>query len=125
MDIEKFTKNWFLFSFVLQLFFGLTFIFLLDVFLDMLYWPYYDPGIPRLFGASLLGFSVLNLLAYRKKEWECVKMVVLTMIIWILMEIVAMLYIHFGLPTHPIVWINTIIWIFQVTVFIYIYIKRK
>ncbi len=125
MDIEKLTKYWFLFSFVLQVFFGLTFIFLLEPFLDMLYWPYDDMGIPRLFGASLLGFASLNLLAYRKKEWECVKMVVLTQIIWILMEIATMLYIHFGLPTHPIVWMNTIIWIVQVIVFIYIYIQRK
>ncbi len=125
MNIEKLTKNWFLFSFILQLFFGLTFIFLLDAFLDMMSWPYNDLGIPRLFGASLLGFSVLNLLAYRKNEWECVKIVVLTMIVWILMEIAAMLYIHFVLPTNPIVWINTIIWIVQVIVFIYIYIQRR
>lgn len=125
MEIEKLTQYWFLFSFVLQLFFGLTFIFLLDIFLDMLYWPYTDPGVPRLFGAALLGYSVLNLFAYRKKEWECVKMVVLQQIIWIIFEIIAMLYIHFGLPTHPIVWMNTIIWIVQVIVFIYIYIKRK
>ena len=125
MDMEKFTKNWFLFSFVLQLFFGLTFVFLLEVFLDMMFWPYADLGLPRLFGASLLGFSFLNFLAYRKKEWECVKIVVLTQIVWILMEIAAMLYIHFGLPTHPIVWMNTIIWIVQVTVFIYIYIQRR
>lgn len=125
MDIEKLTRYWFLFSFVLQLFFGLTFIFLLDAFLGMLYWPYTDLGIPRLFGAALLGYSFLNLLAYRKKEWECVKMVVLQQIVWIIIEIAAMLYIHFGLPTHPIVWINTIIWIVQVIVFIYIYIQRR
>jgi len=125
MDIEKLTKNWFLFSFVLQVFFGLTFIFLLEAFLDMLFWPYLDLGIPRLFGASLLGFAFLNLLAYRKKEWECVKIVVLTMIVWIIIEIAAMIYIHFGLPTHPIVWINTIIWIVQVIGFIYIYIQRR
>ena len=125
MDIEKLTKYWFLFSFVLQVFFGLTFIFLLEVFLDMMVWPYADMGIPRLFGASLLGFSFLNLLAYRKKEWECVKIVVQTMIVWIIMEIAAMLYIHFGLPTHPIVWMNTIIWIIQVIVFIYIYIQQR
>ena len=125
MDIEKFTKYWFLFSFVLQLFFGLAFVFLLEVFLDMMVWPYADMGIPRLFGASLLGFSFLNLLAYRKKEWEGVKIVVQTMIVWIIMEIAAMLYIHFGLPTHPIVWMNTIIWIIQVIVFIYIYIQQR
>ncbi len=125
MNIEKLTQYWFFFSFLLQLFFGLTFIFLLDIFLDILYWPYSDPGIPRLFGVALLGYSFLNLLAYRKKEWECVKMVVLQQIVWILLEILAMLYIHFGLPTHPIVWVNTIIWIVQVTVFIYIYIQHK
>jgi len=125
MDNEKLTKYWFLFSCVLQLFFGLTFIFLLDIFLDMMYWPYTDPGIPRLFGASLLGYSFLNFLAYRKKEWECVKIVVLQQIVWIIIEIAAMIYIHVGLPTHPIVWINTIIWIVQVIVFIYIYIQRR
>jgi len=93
--------------------------------LDMMYWPYTDPGIPRLFGASLLGYSFLNFLAYRKKEWECVKIVVLQQIVWIIIEIAAMIYIHVGLPTHPIVWINTIIWIVQVIVFIYIYIQRR
>ena len=125
MDIEKFTKNWFLLSFVIQVFFGLTFIFLLEVFLDMMFWPYADMGVPRLFGGSLLGFSFLNLLAYRKKEWECVKIVVQTMIGLILIEIAIMMYIHFGLPTHPIVWMNTIIWIVLVTGFIYIYIQRR
>lgn len=125
MDIEKLTKYTFLFSFVLQLFFGLTFIFLLETFLDMMFWPYADLGFPRLFGASLLGFSFLNFLAYRKKEWECVKIVVQTMIVWIIIEIAVMIYIHFGLPTHPIVWMNTIIWIVQVIVFIYIYIQRR
>jgi len=125
MNIEKLTKYWFLFSFILQLFFGLTFIFLLDPFLDMMLWPYNDLGIPRLFGASLLGYSFLNLLAYRKKEWECVKIIVLQQIVWIIVEIAAMLYIHFALPTHPIVWINTIIWIVQVIFFIYIYIQRR
>ena len=125
MDIEKLTKNWFLFSCVLQLFFGLTFIFLLETFLDMMFWPYADLGLPRLFGASLLGFSFLNFLAYRKNEWECVKIVVQTMIVWIIIEIAVMMYCHFALPTHPIVWMNTIIWIVQVTVFIYIYIQRR
>ena len=125
MDMEKFTKNWFLFSFVLQLFFGLTFVFLLEVFLDMMFWPYVDMGIPRMFGASLLGFSVLNFLAYRKNEWESVKIVVLTMIGWMLIEIAIMMYIHFGLPTHPIVWMNTSIWIVLVIGFIYIYIQRR
>jgi len=125
MDIEKFTQYWFLFSFILQLIFGLTFVFLTDIFLDLLYWPYTDPGVPRLFGTALLGYSFLNLLAYLKKEWECVKIVVLQQIVWIILEIAAMLFIHFGLPTHPIVWFNTVIWIVQVIVFIYIYIKRK
>lgn len=125
MDIEKLTKYTFLFSCVLQLFFGLTFIFLLDVYLEMIFWPYTDLGIPRLFGVSLLGFSFLNFLAYRKNEWECVKMVVLQQIVWIILEIAAMLYIHFVLPTHPIVWMNTIIWIVQVIFFIYIYIQRR
>ena len=125
MNIEKFTKYYFLFFCILNLFFGITFVFFLEAFMEMMFWPYNDIGIPRLFGAALLGYSLLNFLAYRKKEWDCVKIIVQQQIVWIIMSIGVMLYAHFGLPTHPILWMNTIIWIIQLIIIIFIYIKRR
>ncbi|MBD3254551.1 MAG: hypothetical protein GF383_05635 [Candidatus Lokiarchaeota archaeon] len=76
-NILKYT---FLFSGLVALLLGLTFVFMTEFYLSITAWPYYDPFVSRILGAALLGLWLIKWLSFREKEWEKVKNIVIMII---------------------------------------------
>ena len=62
--------------------FGLIYLFIPDIWGDLVNWPTTDTAPYRLIGAAMLAFGASSVLAYREVDWEKVIIIVRTEIVW-------------------------------------------
>ncbi len=126
-EIMKFTKIWLLACAIIQFTFGMAFTFFWDLFFaDFIKFQYTDPALPLIFGTAAFGFSALCFLTFfLGKDWNSVRIPVLTEIIWCGISIPAMLYAQFGyIDLHPINWMNTLSYALIMAGFIVVFILQ-
>ena len=124
--ISNVLKYTFLISGSVALVFGLVFMLLTEFYLSLLGWiSFFDPFFPRVFGAALLGFWLLQWLSFRETEWKKVKNIVIVMIYWHAMGFIASLMSQsaFNLPATN--WMHTIVFLIFLIAYIYCYYRER
>ncbi len=127
-QISKWLKIAFLVHFFVSIIFGLVFLIFVEGFVDFIGWPYLDPVVGRLLGGALIGFAASSLLAWRETEWIKVKIVVQMEIVWCALGGITLLVSLFvpsfyALPLFT--WVNIIIFLFFLIVFIWFYFQHE
>ena len=108
-NISKLLMYTFLASGTAALIFGVTFLFFIDIYLEIINWPYYAPLVTRILGAALLGLWVLQWLSLREQEWAIVKNVVIMMIVWHLLGFLVAITCQFLYNLPLANWLHTIV----------------
>ncbi len=67
-EISKLLKLMFLIHFFVAVIFGLVFTFIVEIYVELVAWPYLDPVTGRTLGAMFLGFAVASLLSWRDER---------------------------------------------------------
>ncbi len=75
-------KTLFLVHFIAGLIFGLLDLLVPETFYGMMAWPIKDPALARLTGAAILGFAAGSWFCYKATNWDQVRIVVLTELVW-------------------------------------------
>jgi len=78
----------------------------------------------RFAAAAVLAFSASSWFCYQAAEWEKVKIVVQTEIVWAVLATLVILYGLFFEGQPPASWINAVIMAGFAVAFIYYYIKK-
>ncbi|MCG3222639.1 MAG: hypothetical protein H7641_14765 [Candidatus Heimdallarchaeota archaeon] len=109
-EIHKFTKYMFLIAGFVALTFSIAFLFLWEWFFKGIQqWPFDDPGLPLIFGAAILSFSVMGFITFfTAKTWSAVKIPLITFLVFSWGGIPVMLYVQFTMPVHNWNWFNTL-----------------
>ena len=119
--ISKILKYTFLASGTAALTFGITFLFFIDFYLDIIQWPYNAPLIARVLGAALLSLWLLQWLSFRETEWGIVKNTVIMMIIWHLLGFLVTLICQFLYNLPMANWIHISVFFIFLIAYIYSY----
>jgi hypothetical protein len=124
--ISNVLKYTFLISGSAALVFGLIFMLMAELYLSLIGWTsVYDPFFPRVLGAALLGFWLLQWLSLRETEWKSVKSIVIVMIYWHVMGCVASLMSQFAFNLPATNWMHTIIFLIFLIAYVYCYYKER
>jgi hypothetical protein len=67
---------------ICALVFGLIYLFIPDIWGDLVNWPATETAPYRLIGAAMLAFGASSVLAYREIDWDKVILIVRTEIVW-------------------------------------------
>ena len=114
----------FLVHFIVGLILGIIFLFIPKIYCDLVGVVMTDPGVLRLIGAASLALGGSSFLAYRSKDWEKAKLLVLTDLIWLVSAIAGLVW--WLIESGPVVaW-----WVFGMFVaflgvFVYFYILQE
>ena len=123
--ISKILKYTFLISGTAALIFGFTFLFLTEVYLNLISWTFYDPTVSRILGAALIGLWVLQWLSSRESEWQNVKNIVIMMIVWHLIGGFACLICQFIFNLPIANWLHTIVLFLFLFAYVFSYYVEK
>lgn len=126
--IMKFTKIWFLVCAIIQFTFGMAFVFFWDLFFaNLIQFPFTDPALPLIFGCAAFGLSAMCFMSFfLGKDWNSVRIPVLTEIIWCGISIPAMLYAQYSyIALPPVNWMNTLSYALIMVGFIVAYILQR
>ncbi|MFO7795797.1 MAG: hypothetical protein ACQERB_12675 [Promethearchaeati archaeon] len=124
--ISKILKYTFLISGTAALIFGFTFLFLTEIYLNLIGWIFYDPMVSRVLGAALIGLWVLQWLSFRESEWQNVKNVVIMMIVWHLVGGLACLISQFIFNLPIANWLHIIVlFLFLFAYILSYYVEKK
>jgi len=82
----------FLVHFILGLLLGFMFLFIPDVYCNLVGYTITDKGSFRLIGAASLAFGFSSFLAYRSKDWEKAKQLVQIDLVWLVSASGATVY---------------------------------
>jgi len=123
-ELLKGLKIVFLVHFIVGLILGIIFLFIPKIYCDLVGVVMTDPGVLRLIGAASLALGGSSFLAYRSKDWEKAKLLVLTDLIWLVSAIAGLVW--WLIESGPVVaW-----WVFGMFVaflgvFVYFYILQE
>ena len=107
MEVASFLKYIFLLHFIVSIVFGFFFFLGIEIYVDLMSWPFLDPVAGRVMGAMLIGFGVSSFLGYKAASWEEVKIIVLAEIIWCLIATIAQIWMFIAYPALPLAgWLN-------------------
>ncbi|MFX1448815.1 MAG: hypothetical protein ACFFCG_11885 [Promethearchaeota archaeon] len=128
--ISKGLKWTFFVHSILTLFFGLVFTMLVNFYLEIIGWPYFDPIMLQLFGFTSYAFSLSSFIAWKETEWEKVKTIVIMEIAWFMGGVHVMfwwLYAYLKTPfPFPLMgWVYLIIFSAFLITFIVFYIQHE
>ncbi|MFX0070150.1 MAG: hypothetical protein ACFFAO_03580 [Candidatus Hermodarchaeota archaeon] len=119
--ISKILKYTFLTSGSAALIFGITFLFFIEIYLDIVQWPYYAPLLARILGAALLSLWLLQWLSYKETKWETVKNIVTMMIFWHLLGFIVTLTYQFLYNLPMANWIHISVFFVFLIAYVYSY----
>ena len=123
-ELLKGLKIVFLVHFIVGLILGIIFLFIPKIYCDLVGVVMTDHGVLRLIGAASLALGGSSFLAYRSKDWEKAKLLVLTDLIWLVSAIAGLVW--WLIESGPVVaW-----WVFGMFVaflgvFVYYYILQE
>jgi hypothetical protein len=125
-EISKLLKITFLIHFFVAVIFGLVFTFIVEIYIDLINWPFPDPVTGRILGAMFLGIATASLLAWRETKWESVKIVVQMEIVWLAIGIAVHFFAIFAFPGLPfMMWVQAGILIFFFVAFMWFYFDQE
>jgi len=125
-EISKLLKITFLIHFFVVVIFGLVFTVIVEIYLELVGWPYDDPVTGRILGAVFLGFAVASLLSWRETKWESVKIVVQMEIAWLVIGTAVHFFAIFTDPLLPfIIWVQAAILIVFLVAFTWFYYDQE
>ena len=89
--------------------FGLIYLFIPDIWGDLVNWPAPETAPYRLIGAAMLAFGASSVLAYRETDWDKVIIIVRTEIVWTALATLVLLWalIFDGAPA--IAWLYVVL----------------
>ncbi len=124
MKISAGFKTLFLVHFIAALIFGLPLLLVPAAFMGILGVSLTEPETFRLVGAAVLSFGASSWYTYKAAEWEKVKIVVQTEIVWTVLAVLTILYglLFAGIPSAY--WLNAAIMAGFAAAFIYFYGKK-
>ena len=124
-EISKLLKITFLIHFFVSAIFGLVFTVIIELYAEIVDWPYLDPVTGRVLGAVFLGFAVASLLSWRETKWESVKIIVQMEITWLALGTAVHIWAIFtdGLPF--MIFLQTAILLVFLIAFIYFYYDQE
>jgi len=124
--ISKLLKLAFLIHFFVAVIFGLVFTLLIEIYVELVSWPYEDFVTGRVLGAMFLGLAVASLLSWRETKWESVKIVVQMEIAWLVIGTAVHFFAIFTDPLLPfMIWIQTAILLIFLIAFIWFYYDQE
>jgi len=124
-EISKLLKVVFLVHFVLGIILGVVFLFIPEIYCNLVGLPIIDKGPFRLIGAASLALGSGSFFAYRSKDWEKVKLIVLIELVWLIFANGAMLY-WLIFESGPIMgWFIEVMFICFLAMFLYSYFQEE
>jgi hypothetical protein len=126
--INKLLKLTFLIHFFVSIFFGIVFIIGTHFYVVLVDWPYEDPVVGPLLGATFLGFAASSLLAWRETDWIKVKIVVQMEIIWCAIGSIVLISCFFLPNIDPLplfTWVNIAILLAFFILFTWFYFQHE
>jgi hypothetical protein len=124
-EISKLLKLMFLIHFFVAVIFGLVFTVIVEIYVELVGWPYLDPVTGRVLGAMFLGFAVASLLSWRETKWESVKIVVQMEIAWLVIGTAVHFWSIFTESFIFMLWVQTAILLIFLIAFIYFYYDQE
>jgi len=122
----------FFIHFLIFSFFSVLNIFLVELYLELIGWPYLDPVTLKLFGAAYAAFAISSYMGWKETEWTRVKIIVVMEIAWGMYGTAQMFWsLYMGLylplypPLPPMGWVYLIIFIVFLIAFIVFYIQHE
>lgn len=124
-EISKLLELVLLVHFILGIIIGIIFLFIPEIYCDLVGYTITDKGSLRLIGAASLALGSGSFFAYRSKDWEKVKLVVLIELVWLIFANGAMLY-WLIFESGPIMgWVIEVMFICFLVAFLYFYIQEE
>ncbi len=106
--------------------FGVWFFLGVEIYGDLVDWPWMDPVSGRVMGSMMLGYGVASLLAYRATSYEEVKILVIAEIVWCLFALISQLWMIVVYPTIPLAgWLNVALFGIFFVLFLYVFYTTK
>ncbi len=124
-EISKGLRYTFLIGFCVATIFGLTFLLFIEGYVALIGWPYLDPAVAGVLGASLLGWALLALLMFYETDWEKVKKVLLVEVFWHLLGAIVCLIAQFLYTLPATNWIHTIVFLIFFIAYGYFYFTER
>ncbi len=123
-DLLKGLEIVFIVHFILGLILGIFFLFIPEIYCNLVGVTMADYGLLRLIGAASLALGCGSFLAYRSKDWEKSKLLVQTDLIWLVSAIVGLAW--WLIESGPVVgwWVFGMFVAFLI-VFAYFYILQE
>ncbi len=118
-SLPRSLRTWFVIHFIVDIFFAIPLLFLPDLILPWFGWTSFDPIMPRLVGAALLGIGGESLIS-RNASAEVFKALLSLKIIWATAAIIALsLGIAAGGPS--LAWLFLAVFVLFLMVWLYYY----
>ncbi len=124
-EISKLLKLTFLIHFFVAVIFGLVFTVIVEIYVELISWPYLDPVTGRVLGAMFLGLAVASLLSWRETKWESVKIVVQMEIVWLAIGLAVHIWAMLTEVFILMLWVQAGLLIFFLGAFIYFYYDQE
>ncbi len=126
MEIPSILKYIFLLHFIVAMIFGVWFFLGVEIYGDLVGWPWMDPVSGRIMGSMLIGYGVASILGYRATSYEEVKILVIAEIVWCLFALISQLWMIIVYPTIPLAgWLNVALFGIFFVLFLYVYYTTK
>ncbi|MFW9974584.1 MAG: hypothetical protein ACFFDQ_04930 [Candidatus Thorarchaeota archaeon] len=123
-ELPSFAKYVFLLGFIVSLIMGGWSFLSPESWCAITEWPVEIVSV-RTIGALLLTLSVAAILAFRAKTWKEVELYVLTIIVFSILGIIAMVW-NIALPGLPLIgWLNTGLLVLFFVLYTYVYYRCK
>jgi len=126
VEIPSILRYIFLLHFIVAMIFGVWFFLGVEIYGDLVAWPWMDPVSGRIMGSMLIGYGVASILGYRATSYEEVKILVIAEIVWCLFALVSQLWMIIVYPTIPLAgWLNVSLFGVFFVLFLYVYYTTK
>ncbi|MFX0058673.1 MAG: hypothetical protein ACFE85_16035 [Candidatus Hodarchaeota archaeon] len=126
--IKKPLKLTFLIHFFVSIFFGIVFLIMTQFYVDLIGWPYLDPVVGPLLGATFVGFAASSLLAWRETDWIKVKIVVQMEMVWCAVGSIVLItcfFLPYIQPLPLFTWVNIAILLAFFVAFTWFYFQHE
>lgn len=123
-EIPTIVKYGFLVSLIVHLVFGAWFFFLPELWNSVTGWPS-ELASGRIAGAAILAIGIATLFAFKATQWKEVEIFVLFMIFWCILGSVGAIWAFFTMTLPIIIWLNIVILLVLLIVFIYGYMLSR
>ncbi|MFX1378881.1 MAG: hypothetical protein ACFFA4_07270 [Promethearchaeota archaeon] len=89
-DLKLITKITLFWYGIAGIIFAAMYIFLTDLYIAMVMWPFYDPFLMWIAGANMLALGIVSLFAlFSKKDWQDIKILIFLFVIYLVVMLIT------------------------------------